>query len=36
MKKDGKTLVFFKKIAKTMNFEKKGFWLKVQNNIDKI
>ena len=36
MRKDGKTLVFFKKIAKTMNFEKKGFWLKVQNNIDKI
>ena len=36
MQKQGKTLVFFRKIAKIMNFEKKGFWLSLQNMIDKI
>ena len=36
MQKKGKTLVFFRRIAKIMNFEKKGFWLSLQNMIDKI
>lgn len=36
MQKQGKTLVFFRRLAKIMNFEKKGFWLSLQNMIDKI
>lgn len=36
MRKQGKTLVFFRRLAKIMNFEKKGFWLSLQNMIDKI
>lgn len=36
MKKQGKTLAFFRKIAKLLNFEKKGFWLSLQKMIDKI
>ncbi len=36
MKKQGKTLAFFRKIAKLLNFEKKGFWLSLQKMIDKV
>ena len=36
IKKQGKTLAFFSRIAKTMHLEKKGFWLHLQNFIDKI
>ena len=36
MKKQGKTLAFFRKIAKLLNFEKKGFWLCLQKMIDKV
>ena len=36
MKKHGKTLAFFRKIAKLLNFEKKGFWLSLQKMIDKV
>mgnify|MGYP003303023507 CR=1 FL=1 len=35
MRKMGKTSVFFKKIAKMLCFEKKGFWLTLQKFIDK-
>ena len=36
MNKQGKTLAFFRKIAKLLNFEKKGFWLSLQKMIDKV
>ena len=34
--KQGKALVFFKKIAKSMQFEKKGIWEFAQKTIDKL
>lgn len=36
MLKHGKTLAFFKRIAKFLNFEKKGIWLHLQKFIDRF
>lgn len=36
VKRDGRWLKILKRLGKKMNFEKKGFWLKVQNRVDKL
>ena len=36
VKRDGRWLKILKRLGKKMNFEKKGFWLKVQSWVDKL